>query len=171
MKKIFEASSAWSVTTRCSGRCTSSPSTCAPPPDLFREKYPFLDFDPLEHFELPVGIDDQAWLPKEDEEEVKALDAEVADKGGLEVKKSNQPQLSPIFPGFGLDVNFRASFISSPQLHHPIPQREFPSCGFARSGSGRRGFGIAFLRLSEGAVVIFAALVSLPPLANTFISR
>ncbi|MCX6378994.1 MAG: hypothetical protein NT023_05875 [Armatimonadetes bacterium] len=50
-------------------------------------------------------------------------------KGGIEAKKSNQPQLFPRFPGFGPDVSYRASFVTSPQLHRAIPQREFERLG------------------------------------------
>ena len=48
---------------------------------------------------------------------------------GIAAKSSNQPQLFPKFPGFGPDVSFRASFVSSPQLHRPISQREFNKLG------------------------------------------
>ena len=44
---------------------------------------------------------------------------------GIAAKFSNQPQLFPKFPGFGPDVSFRTAFVSSPQLHRPIAQREF----------------------------------------------
>ena len=54
-----------------------------PAEDLFTDAYPFLALAPLQHFELPVGIDDKAWLPKEEAEEVKVLDAEEADENVL----------------------------------------------------------------------------------------
>ena len=54
-----------------------------PADNLFKMKYPFLTLGPLQHFELPVGINDKAWLPKEDADEAKALDAEEADDSAL----------------------------------------------------------------------------------------
>lgn len=50
----------------------------SPPHDLFSEDHPFLNFGQLQHFEMPIGIDDKVWLPKEEEEEAMALDADEA---------------------------------------------------------------------------------------------
>jgi len=38
---------------------------------LFSKPYPFLQFGALEMFEIDHGLDDKAWLPEEDKEEVK----------------------------------------------------------------------------------------------------
>ena len=54
-----------------------------PTSSLFETKYPFLALGPLQKFELAVGINDKAWLPKEDADEAKALDAEEADDSAL----------------------------------------------------------------------------------------
>ena len=41
---------------------------------LFTRPYPFLQFGSLEKFELEHGLDDKAWLPEEDKEEIQIAD-------------------------------------------------------------------------------------------------
>jgi hypothetical protein len=47
------------------------------PPDLFTSKYPFLEFGQLQSVRLDVGIDDTAWLGKEEDDLVKASEVEL----------------------------------------------------------------------------------------------
>lgn len=47
------------------------------PPDLFTPKYPFLEFGQLQSVRLDVGIDDTAWLGEEEDDLVKATEAEL----------------------------------------------------------------------------------------------
>lgn len=47
------------------------------PPDLFTPKYPFLEFGQLQSVRLAVGIDDTAWLGEEEDDLVKASEAEL----------------------------------------------------------------------------------------------
>ncbi len=46
-------------------------------PDLFTSKYPFLEFGQLQSVHLDVGIDDTAWLGKEEDDLVKASEVEL----------------------------------------------------------------------------------------------
>lgn len=45
-------------------------------------------------------------------------------RDGIPAKKSNQPNLFPRFPGFGIDSCFHASLETEPRLQRTIPQRE-----------------------------------------------
>jgi hypothetical protein len=51
----------------------------SPPPTLFRKAYPHLAFGDLEKFQLSAGIDDPAWLKREDEPLPAADEVERAD--------------------------------------------------------------------------------------------
>jgi hypothetical protein len=54
-------------------------SVLAPPNTLFRKAYPHLGFGDLERLDLPCGLDDPAWLKREDEPLPEAAEVEQAD--------------------------------------------------------------------------------------------
>jgi len=45
--------------------------------DLFQSRYPFLEFDCLETFDIEVGIDDSTWLGHEDEETTEVMNNDL----------------------------------------------------------------------------------------------
>ena len=47
--------------------------------ELFTPRYPFLEFDRLEEFEIDVGIDDSIWLRNEDKETTQLLEDDIND--------------------------------------------------------------------------------------------
>ncbi len=50
-----------------------------PQGELFTPRYPFLEFDWLEEFEIDVGIDDSIWLRNEDKETTQLLEDDIND--------------------------------------------------------------------------------------------
>ncbi|MFL5659364.1 MAG: DUF4365 domain-containing protein, partial [Ktedonobacteraceae bacterium] len=47
------------------------------PADLFTPKYPFLEFGQLQSFHLDIGIDEKAWLGREEDDQVASAKAEL----------------------------------------------------------------------------------------------